>query len=91
MIGENELVKIDDCDKIKCSNCEKELMILPGHKHANTEVLFEVTVDCPFCNDKSFEFNVYGPLRTVPAKGVVITNTRMNGKKFVFNTKKAYS
>ena len=90
-IGETETVKIDNCENLKCSNCDKSLFILPKQEKTSEEVLFELTVDCPFCGDKSFEKPLYGPIRYVPADKVLIIDFVLDGKKAHFKTKRAYT
>lgn len=56
------VINIKDCDIIKCSNCSKRLMIVPRHEHSE-KLLYLLQVDCPYCGDHSYDYEVKGPLK----------------------------
>ena len=84
---DQEVINIRETDQIKCSNCNKQLLIIHGHK-AGADLLYKLSVRCPFCGDKSFDFDVCGPMKYVPANGVVITSFAEKDNKCVFTTTK---
>lgn len=56
------IIKKDEIEPIKCSNCNKDLMFVQKYERGS-EILFKVSVSCPFCNDKSYEKEIYGTFR----------------------------
>lgn len=81
------VINIDECQNIKCSNCEKKLLILPSYLDSE-EVLYKLVVDCPFCGDKSFELDIRGPLKYYPAENVKIKDFIQKGNLVRFVTSK---
>ena len=67
------IVKPEDTQFVKCSNCNKPLLRLLADK-TGAEVLFTVVVDCVYCSDRSWATPIYGTLRYIPADGVQLKN-----------------
>lgn len=78
-IGENRLnnkckiVKKNDAKEICCCNpsCKKTLAFLIDSVK-NEEVLYRLSIKCPFCNSKSYDFDVRGTLSWLMGEGVKI-------------------
>lgn len=83
----SEVIKISQTESICCSNCNKKLLIVYVKDFG--EELYKLAVDCPFCGDKSFYYEVKGWFRYVPADGVTLINMDMDDKnnKVIFKTK----
>lgn len=84
---EQQVINVKNTDQIKCSNCNKNLLFVHSHEKGES-LLYKLCVMCPFCNDKSFDFNVYGPMKYVPAQNVQITKFDSKNDKCVFVTRK---
>lgn len=74
------VVKLADCDVIKCSNCEKDLMIIKNKKQDTKQSQFglssKLQVKCPFCKDRSFIFETNGTFMYHPAPGIKINGAQ---------------
>lgn len=81
------VLKAGDIKKVNCSNCGKNLFMIPAEEKGE-EVIFEMTVGCGYCGDKSFEVPVYGPIKYVPAPQLAVSGFTQDGKKVTFQTKK---
>ena len=65
----SEVIKGENTEWITCSNCNKKLLRTPSNQ-SGTVVLYNIYIDCPFCGDKSFDFPIKGPFKTIPADDV---------------------
>jgi hypothetical protein len=69
-----EIIKKTETDSIKCSNCKKELLIVHQSKIFETP-LYSIVVQCPFCNDKSYNYEIKGDVKWVVPERVKLVNT----------------
>ena len=72
-LGDSKVIKVNETQTIKCSNCEADLFRV-AVKDAIGVDFYKVVVECPFCNDKSFQYKVEGLFRWIPLDKVVVTN-----------------
>lgn len=70
-----------ETEEIKCCNnsCKKTLAFLSESKTAD-EVLYRLVIKCPFCNGKSYDFDVHGNLSWVMPNNVKLTNVKEDEK-----------
>lgn len=89
------VINIKDTDSINCSNCNHSLMMvycreMPEKQKAvlekNNAVLSRVQVGCPFCGDKSYDYEITGQFRYHPARDVKITGFEQKDDKVFFKT-----
>ena len=59
---------------IKCSNnsCKKVLAILL-HQNKEDNVLYKLCIKCPFCNSKSYDFDVKGDISWIMGDGIKLS------------------
>jgi hypothetical protein len=74
MQSEANVVNADEVTKVKCSNCNKELMFL-YEKEKSGNPLFKLKVDCCYCSDTSYLKEIYGVMRFLPADGVQLKDS----------------
>lgn len=82
-----EINTLEDVDYVKCSNCNKSLMMVKKDSSVGSPV-YNFAVGCAFCGDKSYYMPVYTTLKHMPVKGVSLVNveTLPNGNVY-FHTK----
>jgi hypothetical protein len=76
-----EIVTLDQTTNIKCSNCNKSLMIFYASGEKSEQPLFDLIVDCPFCKDRSFSHRIYNIMKYKMADGVAPGNTETIERK----------
>lgn len=86
VLNQSKVIKLTETDLIKCSNCGKALMNVINEKYSS-DILYSVIIDCPFCGDSSFQYEVNGLFRTHPCQGVVPINIETNEKTNVITFK----
>lgn len=89
------VVKISDTDSIKCSNCNRQLMIVYCRPMTderreqltkNNALLSKVQAECAYCGDKSYQYEITGEFRYHPAQGIKIVDFKQNADNVVFKT-----
>ncbi len=74
-----EIVPPGEVENIKCSGCNKTLLIV-RHKRIFQDRMYSLVVECPFCMDKSFEYEVHGELAMIYPEGVKPLKQQENEK-----------
>jgi hypothetical protein len=77
-----KIVRPDETDIIKCSNCNKELVQIHVTK-LSSEAFYKMVVECPFCKDKSWEYDIKGRVGVRPCAGVALINIDKNDQKMI--------
>ena len=75
-----KIVRPDETTYIKCSNCEKRLVCIAPHKLSD-KVFYKLVVECPFCKDKSFEYDIKGTMGIRPCDGVALVDIERDDEK----------
>lgn len=74
------IIRPNETTYIKCSNCSKNLICIAPHKLAD-KTFYKMVVECPFCGDKSFEYDVKGTVGVRPCEGVGLVDIKRDDKK----------
>ena len=72
-LGNSKVIKLNETQTIKCSNCNADLLRIAVKNTVGVEN-YKFVVECPFCDDKSFQYKVEGLFRWIPLDKVVVTN-----------------
>lgn len=84
---DSEVISVADCDVVKCSNCNKDLMIVKG-KDTKKDFVSKIQVDCPFCGDHSYLKEIKGTFLYNPALGVKLKSVEQKNDVMRFLTTK---
>lgn len=77
--SKSRVVKRGEVEYLKCSNCNKNL--LGVYCSGGADTYFLICVDCPFCLDKSFDYEVKGMFHYVPVDNVQLLDIKTDDAK----------